>query len=283
MENRILLPTDFSDNALNAIEYALTMYQHLPCDFFFLNTFQVDGFTLDSIMVPEPGEKAYEAAKKTSEREFTRLMDLLAKDYNNELHTYHTISTYNFLIEAIGDIVDKRDIDLVIMGTKGATDSELLIFGSNTVATMEAIRACPILSVPQGFKYSPPKEIVFPTDYKNSFKRRELNRLLDIAKMSAASIRVLHINEEVGLSKQQKENKDCLEAILEGVEYSFHEIGEVKVNLGIALFVEGRGSDMVAFLNRRHSLFSLMLSKPLVQELGYRAKVPILVLHDLNI
>jgi len=37
---------------------------------------------------------------------------------------------------------------------------------------------------------------------------------------------------------------------------------------------------MVAFMNRKHSFFSSILSKPLVKELGYHSKVPVLVLKD---
>ncbi|MEH6679041.1 MAG: universal stress protein [Sediminicola sp.] len=282
MENNILLPTDFSKNSLNAIKYALEMYKDQACGFFFLNAFQVEGYSLDNMMVPEPGERDYEAALRTSERELKKFTDVLSPAFENPLHTYHNISAFGFLLDVVNHYVNKRDIDLVVMGTKGATDSELLLFGSNTVAIMESLTVCPLLSVPQGYAYAPPKEIVFPTDYKILIRKREVLKLIEIAKISNAGIRILHIGESDKLSAKQHENKERLEDIFEAMDHSFHYQTDVKVSKGIALFAEGRGSDMVAFLNKKHSLFSLMLSKPLVQELGYHSKIPLLLLHDIH-
>ena len=128
MDKRILLPTDFSKNALNAIRYALGLYNDQTCDFYFLNAYQVSGYSLDSMMVPEPGEPGYEAAKLNSAQRFDHLMEVLRLHPDNPKHTYHTISTFNSLLNAIKDIIAKKDIDIVIMGTKGSTGSEKCSF-----------------------------------------------------------------------------------------------------------------------------------------------------------
>ncbi len=282
MDKRIVLPTDFSKNALNAIRYALDLYQYQNCDFYFLNVFKVDGYSLDSMMVPEPGERAYEAAKKSSEKDFEKLMDILELHHDNPKHTYHKISTYNSLLYAVKDIIAKKDIDLVVMGTKGTTGSRSVIFGTNTVKIMEEVTECPVLAIPEDFRFSPPKEIVFPTDYKTSFKRRELNYLIEIAKMHNTAIRVLHIAERSELSNEQKGNQELLEDILRGVGYSFHTLTDIKVHTGIGSFIESRGSDIVAFVNKKHRFFGSMLSNPLVKEIGYHSKVPVLVLNDVS-
>lgn len=280
MNQRILLPTDFSKNALNAIRYALDMYANQHCEFYLLNVFQIDGYSLDNMMVLEPGNSFYDAAKKTSEDEFQKLLDILELHITNPKHTYHTISTYNSLIESIKDIIAKKDIDLVVMGTKGSTGAKGVVFGTNTVATMEAVTDCPVLSVPEDFRFSPPLEIVFPTDFKTSFKRRELNHLLNISRMYETPIRILHILEEHKLSKSQELNKELLETILAATKYSFHTLTDTKVHKGIGFFIESRGSDMISFLNKKHSFFGIMFSKPLVKEIGYHSKIPILVLND---
>lgn len=280
MDQRVLMPTDFSKNALNAIRYAVDMFKDQHCEFYLLNVFQVDGYSLDNMMVPEAGNRIYDAAKKASKDEFQKLLDILELHITNPKHTYHTISSYNSLIDAIKETVAKKDIDLVVMGTKGSTGAKGVIFGTNTVATMEAVTDCPVLSVPGDFRYSPPVEIVFPTDYKTSFKRRELAHLLDISKMHKTPIRVLHIMEETKLSKAQEANKELLETILADLESSFHTLEDTRVHKGIGLFIESRGSDMIAFLNKKHSFFGIMFTKPLVKEIGYHARIPILALND---
>ncbi len=283
MDKRVLLPTDFSKNALNAIRYAINLYAKQTCDFYFLNAFQVNGYSIDNMMmIPEPGEMAYEAAKKESEDKFVTLLDILELHNNNPKHTYHTISTYNSLRYAIKDTIAKNDIDIVVMGTKGITGSESVIFGTNTVDIMEEITECPVMAIPVNVRFSTPKEIVFPTDYKTNFKRKELNYLLEIAKYHKAFIRVLHIVKESDLNKTQRSNKELLESILKGTDHSFHTLTDLKVQSGISAFIESRESDMIAFINRKHNFFGSMLSRPLVKEMGYHSKIPVLTMHDIS-
>lgn len=280
MERRVLLPTDFSANAFNAITYALQLYQHITCDFYFLNVFTVNGYSIDNMMVPEPGDVGFETSRKASEEGFEKLMEVLDRNQHNSKHTYHTISSYNSLVYGIKHVVAQKDIDIVVMGTKGATGSKSVIFGTNAVDVMEQLSECPVIAIPSDYVFSSLKEIVFPTDYKTSFKRRALNYLIEIARLNAAAIRVLHIEEDSKLSKTQESNKALLQSIFEKVEHSFHTLSNIKVHSGIGAFIESRDSDMVAFINRKHRFFGSMLSKPLVKEIGYHSKIPILAISQ---
>lgn len=279
MDKRILIPTDFSKNALNAARYALDLYSKLNCKFYFLNVFRPDSYTTDSLLVPEPGSALYEASKLESEEGFVKLMDMLELHHDNPKHTYHTISTFNFLSEAIKQTVANKDIDLVIMGTKGASSKRGVIFGSNTVNTMENVTECPVLAVPEEVRFSPLQEIVFPTNYKTAFKRSQLKCLIEIAKMHEANIRFLYVNKKSELTESQEVNKKLLEDILEMVDYGFHTLSNKSIANGLTAFVESRDSNMIAFINHKHFFFGSVFSKPLVKEIGYDATVPILALH----
>tara|TARA_R110000868_G_scaffold200671_1_gene448160 strand:- start:6824 stop:7663 length:840 start_codon:yes stop_codon:yes gene_type:complete len=279
MVKRILIPTDFSKNALNAARYAIDLYSKLNCDFYFLNVFQLDKYTKNTLILPEPGSTAYDSAEKNSKEEFVKLLDMLSLHQYNPKHTYHTISSFSFLIETMVALIDKNDIDFVVMGTKGATGAKGVIFGSNTVNAMEKIRMCPVLAVPENISFSTLTEIVFPTNYKNVFKRKEMSYLIEIAKMQEASIEVLHITKEKKLSSTQEENKQLLDEILDTTNHSFHHLSETDISEGITAFVESRGSSMIAFINRKHFFFGSVFSNPLVKEIGYKASTPILALH----
>lgn len=282
MDKRILLPTDFSKNALNAIRYVLDLYKDQNCDFYFLNAFTVNGYSIDNMMVPEPGERAYEASKKASEDEFVKLIGMLELHGDNPKHTYHTISTYNLLLFAIKESIAKKDIDIVVMGTKGATGSDSVAFGTNAIDVMEKVTEAPVLAIPENVRFEAPKEIVFPTDYKTAFKRKELNYLLEIAEHHKAFIRILHIVRESRLSAGQRSNKELLETILENYDHSFHTLTDLKVQSGISAFIESRESDMIAFVNRKHSFIENIFSRPLVKEMGYHSKIPVLTLNDIS-
>lgn len=281
MAKRILLPTDFSKNALNAIRYALDLYKDQNCDFYLLNAFTVNGYSIENMMVPEPGERSFEASKKASQDEFAKLMDALKLHEENPKHTFHTIPTYNSLLFAVKDIIAKKDIDIVVLGTKGATSADTVVFGTNAVEIMENVTEVPVLVIPENVRFAAPKEIVFPTDYKAAFKRKELNYLLEIAKYHKAAIRVLHIVKKSKLSSEQRSNKELLESILENYDHSFHTLSDLKVQSGISAFIDSRESDMIAFVNKKHNFFENLFSKPLVKEMGYHSKIPVLTLNDI--
>lgn len=283
MKRKILLPTDFSKNAWYAITYALELYKKDSCDFYILNVFTATSNVIDSLINMEPGSKLYELAKLDSQNGLAKVLDMLAfKEHDNPKHHFSVISTFNNVVEAIKNVVEEKDIEIIIMGTKGKTASRTRIFGGVAIEVMEKVRNCPVLVVPEKAKHNLPKEIVFPTSYKTHFKRRELNYLIDLAKRSNAAIRVLHITAEDKLNNKQLNNKKLLEEYFENIPYSFHTLSHMDIPTAINCFVESRDSDMVAFINKKHAFFGSILSHPLVKEIGYDSKVPILVMHDLR-
>lgn len=283
MKRKILLPTDFSENAFQAIKYALELYKDQRCLFFLLYVFYIKPTDIESLIGMEPGSDLFEATKKKSENEFDKLLNSIAfGDNGNPNHTFQTISVFNEPLQAIKNIVEQKDIELIVMGTRGQTNTKSKIYGSTATDVMEKVRNCPVIVVPQLAKQELPKEIVFPTGYKTSFKKRELNYLIDITKICNASIKVLHISQTENLNDTQLQNKKLLDDYFEDVDHTFHELSNMSIPQAINCFVESRESDMVAFINRKHTFFASILNQPLVKGIAYTSKVPILVMHDLK-
>lgn len=282
MKKRILLPTDFSRNAWDAIVYAVDLYNSVECEFFLLNVYDFTGYAMDNIIVSQPNNGYAEKVKEKSMNGLEQTLQRLAFRDESKLHSFVTISKQDNLIDAIKDIVELKDIDLVIMGTKGDTDAINVAFGSNTVMVMEKERNCPVMAIPPGTVYDPPSEIVFPTSFKTHFKKREMVYLREIAEITNAPIRILHVKKEEELSEVQVNGKLLLADCLEGLDFSFHELENNDISEAVETFVESRKSGMVAFINKKHSFFRSVFSKPLVKSLGTHSKVPVLALHDLR-
>ncbi|WP_368662392.1 universal stress protein [Zobellia laminariae] len=68
MYKRILVPTDFSKNALNAVRYALDLYAKLNCEFYFLNVFKLEYYTTDTLIIPEPGSRSLRLQKPNQKK-----------------------------------------------------------------------------------------------------------------------------------------------------------------------------------------------------------------------
>ncbi|TWO32897.1 universal stress protein [Seonamhaeicola sediminis] len=283
MKRKILLPTDFSKNAWHAINYALELYKNDYCNFYILNVFSFTNNIIDSLILMEPGSEMYETAKLESENKLAKVLNMLTLNkQHNPKHHFEVISTFNSTVEAIKNIVEERDIDIIVMGTKGKTGSKTVIYGSTAFNVMENVRNCPVIIVPELAKHNVPKEIVFPTSYNTHLKRNELSHLIHLAKNCKASILILHVLEEAQLDKKQINNKKLLAECFEDVDHSFHTISFTAIPVAINCFVESRASDMIAFINKKHFFFKSLLMQPLAKELSYHSKVPILVMHDLR-
>ena len=282
MRRKILLPTDFSRNAWDAIVYAIELFKDESCDFYILNTYNFSGYAMDNIIVAQPNNEYAEAVKEKSIKGLEKILQRISFRDEGADHNFYTLSKNDGLLDAIKEVVELKDIDLVIMGTKGDTDSLNVSFGSNTVTVMEKERNCPVMAIPQDTIYEDPNEIVFPTSFKTHYKKRELAHLIDIAKITKAPIRILHVETEKQLSETQLNYRDLLEECFEGVEYSFHSLEKSDIGEAVELFVQSRGSGMIAFINKKHTFFGSIFSRPLVKDLGMHSKVPVLALHDLR-
>jgi nucleotide-binding universal stress UspA family protein len=280
MKTKILLPTDFSKNAWNAICYIIDLFKDRECEFYILNVYRVKGYALESMMVPDPGELEFERVKKNSEKGLAKVLEMLSFRDPNDKHKFYTISQFNSLMTSLKDIVEKKDIDMIVMGTKGSTDGRGVVFGSNAINVMEKLRNCPVIAVPEEARFGSLKEIVFPTSFKTHFKRRELHYLTDIAKITKASICIVHVDSDDTLDSVQENNKHLLEQCFEEVDYTFHTLHGGTPSEAVRYFVESRDSDMIAFINKKHAFFGSVFSNPMVKEIGLYSKVPIMALHD---
>ena len=282
MKKKILVATDYSKNAWNALSYVIDLYAEVPCEFHLVHAYSTTGYAIDSMMVPEPGELAYEQARDRAEKGMERWEKQLEFRDTHPHHEFFYRLEFNSVLGAIKSEVERYDIELVVIGTKGETDAADILYGSHAVSVMEKIRNCPVLAVPTQVVYHPPKEIVFPTSYKTHYKRRELQYLIEMAKLGGGAIRILHVDLEDELSAQQLQNKELLTECLEEVLISFHTMHDVDVVTAISCFIQARESDMIAFINKKHNFFESLFNRPLVKELGFNAQIPVLVMHDLR-
>jgi hypothetical protein len=267
MKKKILLPSDFSKNAWNALLYASELYKKEEVDFYILNAY---------------GEDQKKITQEHTEKELQKIKLRISMNSVNPNHTFFTLAVEKFLLKGIKETVESKDIKMVIMSTKGMTDAMDVIYGRNTIEIMENIRNCPVLVIPRNFTYQAPNEIVFPTSFKTHFKERELKHLFEISKLTNAPVRILHMMKEKKLTPEQNNNKDLLEYCFYGLNYSFHWVENQGVQKGLLQFVAERNSQMIAFINKKHHFFENIFSKPMVKELGENANVPILALHDLR-
>ena len=161
----IVLPTDFSDNSWNAIFTAVKLYADVECQFYILHAYEPKALNKLGKKGQQRLGVLYESLAQYSEQELEKVMTYLAKHLKNPLHHFESVSKSDTLEEAINKIISEKDIDLICMGTQGASGAKQVFMGSNTVKVLKQIGDCPILAVPAEYDFKSLKSLLFPTDF----------------------------------------------------------------------------------------------------------------------
>ncbi len=275
----VLLLTDFSNNAWNAIFAALKMHKHIPCHFCILNTYEPSFANIIGDKSKERLGIIYDSLGKNSAIELDKIVQYLKVNHSNKNHTFETRSVSNDLINSVKEICIEKDFDLIVMGTQGATGAKEIFMGSNTVKLIKMINSCPILAVPGKHDFKGLSKILFPTEFIRPYPKHELKSLTDLAKEWKSEILICHIAQEFSLNKEQISNKKILIERLEKVAHSFHDV-EIQVSVAdsISRFAEEVLADIIVLINYKHNFIEKLTREAVVKKMGFHSKTPLLIL-----
>ncbi len=274
----ILLPTDFSRNSLNAMKYAVLLFKGIACNFYVLNVFKIPYLTNDELMV-QNAEKLAHIERDLLDASQKGLKNVIKKIQIDSNHNFIRISEFDFFINSIKKNVKDKEIDLVIMGTKGASGVKEIFMGSNTGDVIMKTE-CNVLAIPENASFKEPKEIAFPTDFKIAYKKENLNLLYNIASSYNSKINVIHLKDEKELSKEQELNKKSLKDIFNDKSFSFYTLTNTDFETAVNCFTQSRANiDMIAIVAKHYNFFQRLFFKPKVEELSFHTNIPLLVLH----
>ncbi len=276
MQYNILLPTDFSDNSWSAIVYALKLYADKVCIFYLLNSTKMNVSTMSNL-----SNKLLEIMNENAYKELSNLKKQIETTNNNANHKIEMILSSDILERSIEDAVRKYNIDLVVIGSKGASGAKEFFFGSNTLKIIKKMRICSILVVPEEYNFVEPKQIAFPTDYNRFYDANELRPLKRFADLYDSKIRVVHINVEKELNNVQESNLSILKEYLKDYEYSFHWMPDyTKKAKEINVFIKDLEIDVLAMINYRHSFIESIINEPVINKIGFHPVVPFLIIPE---
>ncbi|MGB5498978.1 MAG: universal stress protein [Maribacter sp.] len=277
---QILVPTDFSKNAWNALKYGLDLYSGVNCTFYLLHVNPIPTYSGAATSVRASSKMAQAAILKETKESLDYLLLRIDNLPKNTKHSFITIALHDFFVDSIKREVETKNIDLIIMGTKGSSGLKKVTMGSNTGDVITKVK-CPLLAVPENAVFKRPKEIAFPTDYFLRYNLKVLDTLIEMATLNNAALRVLHVFKkgEV-LSDEQQKNKDFLNDYLQEVEHSFHSLTGTDLETALQSFTESRDSDMIAMVGKNLNFFQRILFRPKIEQISYYTDIPFLVLHE---
>ena len=275
----ILLATDFSVNAKNAMDYAMHLFEKEECIFYVLNAFEDGASGLSSTMGKAKNTRLYRAIKEESERNLESLVNELRSKNENPLHLFKGLSIGDSLLNALGKTFIDYTINYVFMGTKGSSAVKEVFMGSNTVRVIKNLDFCPIVAVPENYHFEIPDQVAFATNFEHVYVEAELNPLAELAKLWDTKIIVLHVDTGKKLTQQQETSKNLLTERLEGLPHQLVEVeGESKISDAIQSFTsKNEQVHMIAMVNYWHSFFERLTKENVINRVAFSSEVPFLI------
>lgn len=274
---RVLLPTDFSDNSFVAIRYALLLFKDIECEFHLVHTYMPPVYNAE-YLAGSPGQIGLgDVIRETAVNNSDKLQARLESQYKNSKHSFNSYTCLNTLPNQVNEMVEDKRIDVIVMGTKGATGAQEILFGTNTVHIIKKAK-CPVIAIPSNFEYEVPKEILFPTDYEVDFKPGPLNLLLKIAKQHISSIEMLHVSYGYELSEKQRANKEKLDSVLKGVAHLFHNKPNQEVIQAINNFQLKHKMNLLVMVQNKHTFVERLFIEPVIKKIGFHITIPFMVI-----
>ncbi|WP_407557457.1 universal stress protein [Winogradskyella sp. 4-2091] len=278
----ILLPTDFSDNSWNAIKYAIQLFKDKTCTFHLLNTYTPIIYNVEYVLGYPAQFGLGDAIRDAAINNLNELKSRISITFKeNPKHKFNTVPRFNTLVSGLKEFLIENKTDLIVMGTKGATGAQEVLFGSNTVHVFNEIK-CPVLAIPANFKYEKPIEILFPTDLDVDYSNFKINILKQIAIEHNSRINALHVSTGNDLTFKQINSQLKLESFFKGISYLFHNYLQMNVTDAINKFQMKEKINLLAMVNNKHSFFENLFFRSTLNKIGFHLNVPFLVIPAIN-
>lgn len=282
----ILIPTDFSEDAWKAIQYAQLLFEEVECNFYCLHVSDLVEYAIVTANSGNSNETdvANGSRMTASKKQLNDFLKAAEDHFTNPNHHFFGIHDHGFFIDSIKKHAEEKKIDLIVMGTKGATGLRKRIIGSNTG---DVITKVPYntLVIPKEAELKKPEEIAFPTDYNIFYSHKILEALSEMIRLGdQGNFRVMHVTRLGGiLTREQKKNQEYLhDFLMESFpkNNSFHTLTNKSVNAAIQCFVESRDIDMIIMVAKNLNFLQQMLFDPLVEKISFHTNVPFFVIHE---
>lgn len=264
---RILVPTDFSEPATNALRYAQLLARLTQAEVKVLHIFNVP--VVDPYMPGDTLELLMQEVKAASE---AKLNDLL-----QDFPSITGESMHGFVVDDIIRFSEDWQADLIVMGTTGASGAKEAFFGSNAAGVLSHSHV-KMLSVPENYTdHKAPSKLCYASDFTG---REELSFqiFVDLAKAWDCSLDILHVvSDELVFTAQKAEA--IYAKIASSCNYDrmhFEEISSNEVTGAIEAFVQTNGTDILGMAVHRRNLLERLFSKSKTRAIAHHAQIPLL-------
>lgn len=276
---QILIPTDFSTTARNALEYARLFFSGTPSRFLLVNTYTPEFVNSRVMALTHHGPDEEDLMQRESEEGLRHLLGELELSGEFPEFSYTTRSSFNLLTEEIRQQLHSHAIDWVVSGTSGATGLKEIFLGSNTVRILQAASDFPVLVVPREADVVPPVKVGFVTDFSKPLSGYLLDRIRRVVRRFRSRLEVMHIGFEQDFDSIREFHRQQLfyqlSELSPTMKWMRPESGKANV---IQNYVADSDIGLLIMVRNDHSPVEEWLREPVVKRLAFHTDIPFLIL-----
>jgi nucleotide-binding universal stress UspA family protein len=275
----VLVLTDFSDNASAAAETGLLIAGKMHCGLVLYNTY-INYQTITSY-----GGGAWNPDEFT-ERKFQSKKGLEALTEGLESLSYqlgpedrvpaiYCESDDNDLGMDVADIIERKNVELVVMGARSDTRDDFM-FGADTNAAIE-YSTRPILITPAGTNLMNLHRIVFATDFGKA-DRRALHYMARLGRLLHYKIEIVHVVDPLNNFADEKEEQ--FKQLLDEINYTgltYRRINGRDVIHRLNMLVARTPDTLLALVHAQNSFLVRIFEHSMVRTALRYQKTPLLV------
>lgn len=265
---KILVPTDFSRHADNALSFAIGIANRFGSQITLFHTFKVrkTASMLVSIDRYVKGD-ADDELQACLERNKAQLLNGA---------TMEGLVVKADAVDAIADKADKQGYDLIVMGTQGASGLAEVFMGSTTNGVIRHSKT-PVLAIPEGCQFEAFRSIVLAMDSKEIQSDDILKTLISLVQAYEARLSVYH---KVEGSDDQGVDA-ALSYWLEGIEHANHfDFSSESINESLSSFMEEYKGDLLCMIRHKRGFLASLFHQSVTRKEAFTSSVPLLILQD---
>jgi nucleotide-binding universal stress UspA family protein len=269
---KILVPVDFSEKSEYAVKIAAQIGKKIDAKIYLLHLVELPSGIVDmgagsNFSIPE----SMMYLRKVKEK----ILALKAAFFNDDQIVKYSIK-FQHPYEGIKDYVEKINADLIVMGSKGVSDFEEMIIGSNTEKVVRT-STVPVIVVKTDAKKFKFKKIVFASNYENENKDA-FKDFLTFAKQFNSQIHLLKINT-VSSFESSTVTKEKIKDFIKDFEIdrkTIHIHNDVSVVKGITNFAQEIDADLIALTTHGRSGLSSLFNSSIAKSVSKSVLRPVI-------
>ncbi len=241
---KILVPTDFSEQAENALKVAAQLAKKFNGEIYLLHMLELPMQLIGSGSSGSGGNNNLPEALYFMKLAKKRFSDILNEPYLKDVKVHETVE-FHQAFEGIMEVSEKYNCDIIIMGSHGSTGFKEMFIGSNTEKVVRN-SGIPVLVIKNEHKVFQIDDFVFGTDC-NINNKHTLNQAIRFAEKIQARLHLVYINTVNNFMTSADINK-CLDDFVKGTglkDYSFNVYNDVTVESGILNFAKSIDAGLI--------------------------------------